>query len=450
MGKNDFDIDFDFEKEYGLDPKEFLDSDGHDDDIDLSEFSDEDLGLTSSGDGVDADIYGQDFMDKEVSDDSYSEEDDLDAFLNMRKERAEETPQEDDYSEEDFSQEDSEYPEAEELHGDAFGPEDYSEDYPEDGEEEEGTHRKQRPRKERKVPKISLPKIPMPNIFGKFVDVYFAPMLNKEMREGPVDPDNPRRRRRKSPAQIFKEVYLPPLIACICLILVMSFAIGSLSEFIQSKKDEADRQQSQLSSSISAAEQEEQRIQQIMDEAEALATGYDYDGAIAKLKTVGSDLTAYPDIAAKSSEYVQAQLQLVQHNDPSLIPNLSFHVLIEDMTRALADDELVGAAPAQHDVLVVEPHAVVDAHVGTECEVVPAQEQFVGGVLRDALQGELYHSSTTLPLMPSRFHSLAVRASACFLCSLAFLMAFSSSSLVCPVFLSIRFLLSQTGCPMQS
>lgn len=343
MGKNDFDIDFDFEKEYGLDPKEFLDSDGHDDDIDLSEFSDEDLGLTSSGDGVDADIYGQDFMDEEVSDDSYSEEDDLDAFLNMRKERAEETPQEDDYSEEDFSQEDSEYPEDEELHGDAFGPEDYSEDYPEDGEEEEGTHRKQRPRKERKGPKISLPKIPMPNIFGKFVDVYFAPMLNKEMREGPVDPDNPRRRRRKSPAQIFKEVYLPPLIACICLILVMSFAIGSLSEFIQSKKDEADRQQSQLSSSISAAEQEEQRIQQIMDEAEALATGYDYDGAIAKLKTVGSDLTAYPDIAAKSSEYVQAQLQLVQHNDPSLIPNLSFHVLIEDMTRALADDELGGS-----------------------------------------------------------------------------------------------------------
>src|SRR5699024_1418850 len=93
---------------------------------------------------------------------------------------------------------------------------------------------------------------------------------------------------------------------------------------------------------ISAAEQEAQRIQQIMDEAEALAMGYDYNGAIAKLETVGN-LTEYTDVAAKRSEYVQAQQQLVEHNDPSLIPNLSFHVLIEDMTRALADTELGGS-----------------------------------------------------------------------------------------------------------
>ena len=344
MGKNDFDIDFDFEKEYGLDPKDFLDSDEHDD-IDLSEFSDEDLGLTPSEGDVDADVYDQNFADGEASDDSYDQEDDLDAFLNMRRERAEENPQDTgDYAEEDFDPEEDyseeNYPEEDDFRGDAFGQDDYAEDYQEDSDEEESAqHQKQRTRKARKMPKITLPKIPMPNIFGKFVDVYFAPMLNKEMREGPVDPDNPRRRRRKSPAQIFKEVYLPPLIACICLILVMSFAVGSLSDFIQAKRDEADRKQSQQSSSISAAEQEEQRIQQIMDEAEALAMGYDYDGAIAKLQTVGSDLTAYPDIAAKSSEYVQAQLQLVEHNDPSLIPNLSFHVLIEDMTRALKDPE---------------------------------------------------------------------------------------------------------------
>ena len=342
MGKNDFDIDFDFEKEYGLDPKDFLDSDEHDD-IDLSEFSDEDLGLTPSDGDADADIYGQDFADGEASDDAYGQEDDLDAFLNMRKERAEENPQDtDDYSEEDFNPEED-YPEEEELRGDAFGQDDYAEDYQEDSDEEESAqYQKQRSRKARKMPKITLPKIAMPNIFGKFVDVYFAPMRNKEMREGPVDPDNPRRRRRKSPSQIFKEVYLPPLIACVCLILVMSFAVGSLSDFIQAKRDEADRKQSQQSSSISAAEQEAQRIQQIMDEAEALAMGYDYNGAIAKLETVGN-LTEYTDVAAKRSEYVQAQQQLVEHNDPSLIPNLSFHVLIEDMTRALADKELGGS-----------------------------------------------------------------------------------------------------------
>ena len=45
MAKNDFDIDFDFEKEYGFDPKAILDSDYTDEDLDLSQFDDEALGL---------------------------------------------------------------------------------------------------------------------------------------------------------------------------------------------------------------------------------------------------------------------------------------------------------------------------------------------------------------------------------------------------------------------
>ena len=40
MAKNEFDPDFDFEKEYGFDPNEFLDSD-LDADIDFSQFDEE-------------------------------------------------------------------------------------------------------------------------------------------------------------------------------------------------------------------------------------------------------------------------------------------------------------------------------------------------------------------------------------------------------------------------
>ena len=47
MGKNDFDIDFDFEEEYGFDPKAFLGTEEYDKNIDLDAFSDEELGLTS-------------------------------------------------------------------------------------------------------------------------------------------------------------------------------------------------------------------------------------------------------------------------------------------------------------------------------------------------------------------------------------------------------------------
>ena len=46
MGKNDFDRAFDFEEEDDFDPKAFLDAEEYDDDIDLSEFSDEELGLS--------------------------------------------------------------------------------------------------------------------------------------------------------------------------------------------------------------------------------------------------------------------------------------------------------------------------------------------------------------------------------------------------------------------
>ena len=45
MAKNDFDIDFDFEEEYGFDPKAVLGDDFEDADLDFSDLDDMDLGL---------------------------------------------------------------------------------------------------------------------------------------------------------------------------------------------------------------------------------------------------------------------------------------------------------------------------------------------------------------------------------------------------------------------
>ena len=50
MDKNEFDRDFDYEKESDFDPKAFLGTEEYDDDIDLSEFSDEELGLVYPAD----------------------------------------------------------------------------------------------------------------------------------------------------------------------------------------------------------------------------------------------------------------------------------------------------------------------------------------------------------------------------------------------------------------
>ena len=371
MGKNDFDIDFDFEKEYGFDPKTLLGSDANDDTVDLNEFSDEELGLSSQNPapGTSEDADNSLFEDEDLNGD-FDADAGLDDFLNMGREAEEEEQTYDEDDPEDFSDAED-YPDHQMYDPDLSGagypeemdmnlqdqefedpqqydPEQYDPDYPdfddgeqpEEADEEHPRRKKTAARPKRKAPKVNLPKIAMPNIFGKFYDVYFAPVFNKELREPAPDPKNPRRRRRKAPIQIFKEVYLPPIIACVCLVLVMSFVIGALTDFIQLKKDEADRAESHLSSSISAAEQEAQRVQQVMDEAEALVTGYDYDGAIALLQTLD---VSNEEVAAKIRDYSLAKDQLKAHQDPNVIPNLSFHVLIEDTTRAFADQELGGS-----------------------------------------------------------------------------------------------------------
>ena len=71
MAKDKYDADFDFEKEYGFDPNEFLDSDA-DADIDFSEFDLEDAGevipAETEDDFSDIDLDGLDLDDLNLDD----------------------------------------------------------------------------------------------------------------------------------------------------------------------------------------------------------------------------------------------------------------------------------------------------------------------------------------------------------------------------------------------
>lgn len=394
MGKNDFDIDFDFEEEYGFDPKAFLGDEAYDDTVDLNAFSDEELGLTSpdaSEEAEEAPAVGE-------TEDTFDLDEDLDSedFLNMgsqEEEMQEEDPEEEAAWEEepdDPGAEESEYEEEDEIFGEdeEESEDEYEEDedLPEDEEPEEiamdenmeyteeelldeevyeeesqdetfqfdeeddqeEPKRMPRQKKERKpivLPKITLPKLKTPNIFTKFYDLYFAPVLDKNWQnpEDPKpDPNSPRRRRRKTKAQIFKEVYLPPIIACVCMILVMSFLMGSLSNVIEERRLQKQAEASRQSESISAAQQAQQASLEIAAEAEKRAAGYDYQSAIDLLDTIG-DLSQFPELASKRAEYGTKQSQLVSYSDPSTIPNLSFHVLINDMARAKADPTYGGS-----------------------------------------------------------------------------------------------------------
>ena len=365
MGKNDFDIDFDFNEEYGFDPKAFLGTEEYDENIDLDAFSDEELGLTSPKKAS-----------APADDEEFDENDEWDAedFLNMRrKEEAtveEEVEETEDWPEEEpeeVFQDEAEYSEEESEEDTEESAEEYDEEYEEEMEEseeyeeeafeeeedfddsEEEDMPKKKARKPVQLPKITLPKITlpkiklkMPNIFTKFFDLYFAPVLYKELREEPQDPNAPRRRRRKSKAQIFKEVYLPPIIVCVSLILVITFLIGSVSNVIALKQIESEKQQMQLSESLSAAAQAQQENQRILEQAEKLAAEYNYEDAITLLDSVG-DLTEHQDLQAKRAEYINTMTSMVEYNNPHDIPNLSFHLLIHDMAKALQSEQYGGS-----------------------------------------------------------------------------------------------------------
>ena len=364
MAKDDFDMDFNFDDD-DFDPKAFLDGeDGAD--IDLSEFDDvlsdtqpEEPAPEETDDDLDLgdlDLDGDfDFSSLGLDDEGEPEADDLDLddYLSPKAVRRN-NQQHDDFASGDAPDEEPDF--AEEPYPDEAAPsveesgdadDSLFQDAPVDEDEqpqEDQPARERKPAKpprERKPRKPREPKEQKPNIFTKFYDLYFGPLTNKDAIDPPADPGNPRRRRRKTKAQIFKEVYLPPILACVCLILILSFVIGAISNGIEQNRINKVNKENELQASVQASEEAEAEFQRVMAQAEELAANYDYEGAIALIDAY-PDVASHPEMSAKKAEYVNIQSTMVEYKDYSQIPNLSFHVLIADPTRAFSDPDLGG------------------------------------------------------------------------------------------------------------
>ena len=156
-----------------------------------------------------------------------------------------------------------------------------------------------------------------------------------EMAEGEQPAPAPRRR-KMSKERIIKEVYLPPVILALTLILLVTFIGTSIGRAIKANKEEqAAIQASQEAASNALSREAELLIAQ----AETLAKGYDYDAAIAVLDSFGDDKAKYQGMLDAYNAYTQAKSQLKPIDAPSTIPNLSFHCLIVDPARAFSDKD---------------------------------------------------------------------------------------------------------------
>ncbi len=279
MNENEFNLDFDFEKEYGFDlPQE--DPAPEEDDFDLDALLAEDYGETAP-----------EYEGEYAADFDYGPELDLDVDV--------------DELTADFLNEDQE----------TFTPSEPAEPQQEPAPE----------------PPVEETAPPMP-----------------EKRRKPV-----------SPLRKFKNETLPLIILGVSALLILIFIIGATSRAITTARNQSDAAKEASESQLSEAQRQENAANALLEEAALLAAGYDYQAAIDLLDTFDGDANKFTQISLRKSEYEMAKSQLVAHNDPNEVVNLSFHVLIADPSRAFSNSEY-GNKYNQNFVTIDEFEAILE------------------------------------------------------------------------------------------
>lgn len=207
-----------------------------------------------------------------------------------------------------------------------------------------------KPRKQLRVPKAaSKPRRENPLKAQRSQEN--APSADATAPQPVAEPDNiplqnsapaPRRKKR-SQERIIKEDYLPVGIAGVALLLCLVFIIGSVVRNI-------DRDNEKLQNEILASEQAASEAIRLQEEAEYLleqaaikASGYDYQGAIEMLDSFSGDMNKFTQILSDRGKYSQLLSTVVEITNYGQLPNLSFNVLIADPARAFKDEKYASA-----------------------------------------------------------------------------------------------------------
>ena len=317
MNEKDFDLDFDFEKEYGFDTPEDTAAQQLDEDFDLkalleSEFGEEASLFTSE---YESDFdYGPETVDyaqdegKPLTEVSAVEVPDF-------KDPHEVEPESDEpaYDEEDFGLPEYGDPDADEFDADLPDEMMYSRPLVNQAPAPEEAPVKDMPAED--VPREEVP------------------------AKKPV-----RRERRKpvSPMRRFKNEILPLIIMGVTALMIAFFVVGSLSRLFVNIKNNNQAEQMASEAAENEAQRQDREAQELLAETALLAAGYDYDTAIAKLEGFTGNKSKYPQMEIRLSEYKQQKSLLIAHNDPGAIPNLAFHVLVADPSRTWTNQHYGG------------------------------------------------------------------------------------------------------------
>lgn len=162
-----------------------------------------------------------------------------------------------------------------------------------------------------------------------------------------------RRRKRRQQAMIMRAAVLGVLI----LILIGSIALVSAQvRRSKAKKAEEKARQEKL---IQEEEAKNKQRQESIDQAEIMAQGYDYDGAIELLKSL-ENYDKDADIVAKIASYEADKSTLVAVN-MNEITHIFYHSLVVDPERAFAGNDSTAAGFKQWMTTVDEFNKITQA-----------------------------------------------------------------------------------------
>ena len=161
------------------------------------------------------------------------------------------------------------------------------------------------------------------------------PMTEEERQRRLEQRRRARRRKRRRQAMMMRAAVLGVLI----LILVGSIVLVSFQvKKVKQKKAEEKAYQEQL---IREEEEKNQKKKDTIAEAERMALGYDYDGAVEMLKSI-EGYEADAEIIAKIAA-LEAEKSTLVAVDMTQITHIFYHSLIVDPERGFAGNDSVAA-----------------------------------------------------------------------------------------------------------
>lgn len=130
-----------------------------------------------------------------------------------------------------------------------------------------------------------------------------------------------KRLRRRKKLQRERIIFAAAVFSTIALTVLCIFGIGQLKKSIQNKHFQ---QEQALKAEIAG----------IIAEAERLSEGYDYDGAIEKIKAYSKDYLTNEELSAAAARCENAKQFAVRYENVNGITHIFFHTLIADTSKA--------------------------------------------------------------------------------------------------------------------